>query len=255
MLVVFRGSILGLAALYTLLSGLTIFPIPGEFPSLQLPTPPGQPWRVIQGYGCGTHDDWDFYSLDLVAVRGESAGAPVYAAAAGLIMAWVEPSGTLILDHGDGFYTMYTHMASALNTQRGQAIARGAQIGIVGDRGAPGTPHLHFTAYTADGPWGRGTRRSLPLRFVEGYDLPDIGGCNQHAGEELVSGNRASGVWYHFYIPQVGVGAASSAAVQHVGRASPRSRLMASGVAGAATCRYRRPVPSFEGTLCFYHEV
>jgi murein DD-endopeptidase MepM/ murein hydrolase activator NlpD len=111
-LLVFRGLTLGLAALVTLFSGLTTSPIPGHIPPLQLPTPPGQVWRVIQGYGCGTHDDWDYYSLDLVAAHGASAGAPVYAAADGTVMAWAEPSGTLILDHGSGFYTMYTHMAS-----------------------------------------------------------------------------------------------------------------------------------------------
>jgi murein DD-endopeptidase MepM/ murein hydrolase activator NlpD len=162
---------------------------------------------VVQGYGCGTHNDWDFYSLDLVAARGASVGAPVYAAAQGTVMAWVEPSGTLILDHGGGFYTMYTHMASAISTQRGQAIARGAQVGVVGDRGAPGNPHLHFSAYTAEGPWGRGTRKSLPLRFAEGYDLPDIGGCNQHGGVELVSANRVATPGFRIYAPQIGTGA------------------------------------------------
>jgi murein DD-endopeptidase MepM/ murein hydrolase activator NlpD len=214
MLLVFRGLILELAALVTFFSGLTTFPTPGDTRSLQLPTPPGQPWQVIQGYGCGTHNDWDFYSLDLAAARGASAGAPVYAAAAGTIMAWVEPSGTLILDHGGGFYTMYTHMASAISTQRGQAIERGAQVGTVGDRGAPGTPHLHFTAYTADGPWGHGTRQSLPLRFVEGYNLPDVGGCNQHVGKQLVSGNRIAGAPYHSYVPMIETGTVSSAATQ-----------------------------------------
>jgi hypothetical protein len=102
---------------------------------------------------------------------------------------------------------MYTHMASALSTQWGQPIARGAQVGTVGDRGAPGTPHLHFTAYIADGPWGRGTRKSLPLRFAEGYDLPDIGGCSQHGGVELVSANRVATPGLRVYAPQVGTGA------------------------------------------------
>jgi hypothetical protein len=98
-------------------------------------------------------------------------------------------------------------MASAIGTQRRQPIARGAQVGTVGDRGAPGAPHLHFTAYTADGPWGRGTHKSLPLRFAEGYDLPDIGGCNQHGGMELVSANRVATPGFRVYVPRVGMGA------------------------------------------------
>jgi murein DD-endopeptidase MepM/ murein hydrolase activator NlpD len=200
-LFLFQRLLLGLTLLGTLTNNPPLPPTTA--PALWLPTPPGQTWRVIQGYGCGTHDDWDFYSLDLAAAQGESAGAPVYAAADGTILAWVEPSGTLILDHGSGLYTMYTHMASAFSTQTGQAAPRGTQVGVVGDRGAPGMPHLHFTAFTASGPWGHGLRQSVPLRFAEGYDLPDIGGCNQHVGVELVSGNRPSSVpGYRVYIPQ-----------------------------------------------------
>jgi len=180
-------------------------------PVLWLPTPPGQTWRVIQGYGCGTHDDWDYYSLDLAAAEGPSAGAPVYAAAAGTVVAWVPSSGTLILDHGGDFYTMYTHMASAPSTQTGLALPRGAQIGNVGDRGAPGNPHLHFTAFTGSGPGGRGERRSVPLRFAEGYDLPDIGGCDQHNGAELVSRNQPLGeLPYRAYLPQIQTSAGAS---------------------------------------------
>ena len=81
-------------------------------------------------------------------------------------------------------------------------------------RWASGTPHLHFTAYTADGPWGHGTRQSLPLRFVEGYNLPDVGGCNQHVGKQLVSGNRIAGAPYHSYVPMIETGTVSSAATQ-----------------------------------------
>jgi murein DD-endopeptidase MepM/ murein hydrolase activator NlpD len=128
----------------------------------------------------------------------------VYAAAAGTVLAWVEPSGTLILDHGDNFYTMYTHMASAPHTQRGELLLRGAQVGNVGDRGAPGNPHLHFTAFTANGPFGRGERKSVPLQFAEGYNLPNIGGCDQHNGAKLVSGIQPLNERpYRAYLPYI----------------------------------------------------
>ena len=176
-------------------------------PPLWLPTPPGQAWRVIQGYGCGTHDEWDLYSLDLAAAEGPSLGAPVYAAAPGTVLAWVPASGTLILDHGDDLYTMYTHMGSTPYTQRGQTLLRGAQVGNVGDRGAPGNPHLHFTAFTGSGPGGRTGRQSVPLRFAEGYDLPNMGGCNQHGGTLLIGKITPTGeLPYRAYIPQIHVG-------------------------------------------------
>jgi hypothetical protein len=177
-------------------------------PLLWLPTPPGEAWQVIQGYACGTHDDWDRYSLDLVSTSGATRGAAVRAAADGTIWDWVEPSGTLLLKHGDAFYTMYTHMERATITERNTFVARGTVIGSVGDRGAPGTPHLHFTAFTGQGMGARQNRRSVPLAFADGYDLKEIGGCNQHGGEVL----RASGAAlpligrYRSYMPIVGSG-------------------------------------------------
>lgn len=156
-------------------------------PPLSLPTPPGEPWRVIQGYSCGTHDGLEQYALDLVRADGPSLGAPVRAAAAGAVTAWVEPSGTLIIDHGDGFYTQYTHMEPFGLPERGQLVARGAPIGYVGERGTPGNPHLHFMLFTGEGFGAREGRRSLPVSFAEGVALPEIGGCSQHQGVLLTA--------------------------------------------------------------------
>jgi hypothetical protein len=156
-------------------------------PQLSLPTPPGERWRIIQGYNCGTHTGPDRYALDLVNTDGPTYGAPVRAAADGEVFVWVSKSGTLILSHGGGFYTQYTHLASAADPTPGRRFARGEVIGTVGDRGTRGLPHLHFMAFTADGAWAR-NRRPTPLAFVEGYDLPDIGGCSQHGGTVLIAG-------------------------------------------------------------------
>lgn len=178
--------VLLIALLYP--SGAPVSAAPARnIPALSLPTPPGENWTILQGYACGSHNSWDRYSLDLVSAEGRTYGAPVRAAADGVIYAWTKKSGTLILHHGDGVYTMYTHMASAATTQVGAYIARGQPVGTVGDRGAPGTPHLHFTAFTADGAWAR-NRQSFALAFVEGVRLPEVGGCSQHQGERLVAG-------------------------------------------------------------------
>jgi hypothetical protein len=174
------------------LIALTIPATPAQAaPQLWLPTPPGEPWRVLQGYSCGSHNSWDRYSLDLVSAEGRTRGAPVRAAADGRIWSWTGKSGTLILEHGGGFYTMYTHMESAVTTERERFVARGTVIGAVGDRGAHGTPHLHFTAFTGEGQAAR-NRRSVPLAFGEGYDLPEVGGCSQHGGTTLVAGAQLS---------------------------------------------------------------
>src|SRR5262249_13327521 len=139
------------------------------------------------------HNGWDRYSLDLVNADGRTRGAPVRAAADGRIWSWTGKSGTLILDHGGGFYTMYSHMDSVVTTERDLFVARGTVIGAVGARAAHGTPHLHFTAFTGDGP-AASHRRSVPLAFGEGYDLPEIGGCSQHGGQTLIAGVGAGAI-------------------------------------------------------------
>lgn len=155
-------------------------------PQLIVPTPPGEAWKIIQGYGCGTHNAWDRYSLDLAQVDGPTYDAPIRAAAGGEFWHWEARSGTLILHHGDQFFTMYTHLARAVSTERGRYFEAGETLGFAGDRGSPGVPHLHFTAYTA-GRDGWSNKQSIPLRFLEGYDLPEIGGCNQHGGKILTA--------------------------------------------------------------------
>lgn len=155
-------------------------------PSLVLPTPPGEPWRIIQGYACGTHNGWDRYSLDLAQVHGPTYDAPIRAAASGTLWHWEARSGTIILSHGNNFFTMYTHLSRPVTTERGRFFAVGEVLGYAGDRGSPGIPHLHFTAFTA-GANGWSGRQSIPLTFAEGYDLPEIGGCNQHGGKVLTA--------------------------------------------------------------------
>ncbi len=157
-----------------------------SYPQLWLPQPVGQPWKIIQGYACGTHNSYDRYAIDTVPARGPIYGAPVHAAADGTVFGWFGSSGTLILKHTDTFYTQYTHLQTVNTAARGQFVPRGTVVGTVGDRGSPGVPHLHFMAFTAHGPYASG-RQTIPLTFADGYTLPEIGGCNQHYGKILTA--------------------------------------------------------------------
>ncbi len=174
--------LLGLLAFFLLLFSSLAPRTVQAAPVLILPTPPGEDWRIIQGYACGTHNGWDRYSLDLAQVNGPTYNAPIRAAAGGTVWYWEGGSGTLILRHSGNFFTMYTHLARAVSTQAGRSFQVGETLGFAGDRGSPGVPHLHFTAYTARGDGWSG-KQSVPLRFAEGIDLPEIGGCNQHGGK------------------------------------------------------------------------
>ena len=74
-------------------------------------------------------------------------GQPVYATRNGYVAAAVW--GTtgygryVLLDHGDGFITIYGHCSNLTVTQ-GQYVLQGQQIGNVGSTGNSTGPHLHF---------------------------------------------------------------------------------------------------------------
>jgi hypothetical protein len=50
---------------------------------------------------------------------------------------------TLIIDHGQGIYTIYMHL-SEFNVQLGNIISKGETVGFVGASGRATGPHLHF---------------------------------------------------------------------------------------------------------------
>lgn len=75
-----------------------------------------------------------------------SSGSKVVAAASGevVIATYSASAGNYVMiNHGDGVYTVYMHMAS-LNVSEGQEVSQGTSIGTVGSTGYSTGPHLHF---------------------------------------------------------------------------------------------------------------
>jgi murein DD-endopeptidase MepM/ murein hydrolase activator NlpD len=76
------------------------------------------------------------------------AGTEVLAAADGTVVLAEDlfyPGNAVIVDHGDGLYTMYFHL-SEVAAQKGQEIRKGERIGSVGETGRSTGPHLYFGA-------------------------------------------------------------------------------------------------------------
>ncbi|NUT34280.1 MAG: M23 family metallopeptidase [Hamadaea sp.] len=94
----------------------------------------GQRWGVLHA------------GVDLAAAEGTD----ILAVAAGTVIAagW-NYSGygiSVVIDHGDGYYTHYAHM-NATSVTAGQQVAAGAVLGQEGSTGDSTGPHLHFEVH------------------------------------------------------------------------------------------------------------
>jgi murein DD-endopeptidase MepM/ murein hydrolase activator NlpD len=90
-------------------------------------------------WGCAVHN-----GLDLAA----PSGTPILASASGEVVAagWCNCGlGYYVeIDHGNGFHTLYGHMASQPYVSVGEQVTQGDTIGPVGSTGISTGPHVHF---------------------------------------------------------------------------------------------------------------
>lgn len=81
-----------------------------------------------------------------------NVGTEIVAAADGAVTfaGWKAVYGrTIIVDHGNGFSTKYSHN-SALLVEEGEQVHKGQVIAKMGSSGRSTGPHLHFTIYKGD---------------------------------------------------------------------------------------------------------
>lgn len=95
--------------------------------------------RVFNGEARNPHS-----GLDIAA----PLGTPVVAALPGKVVAkknYFFNGKTLVIDHGQGFTSMYCHLHSFAALELGSQVAAGQVIGAVGSTGRSTGPHLHWT--------------------------------------------------------------------------------------------------------------
>ena len=101
---------------------------------------------VTSGFGYRKHPIEDVvkfhYGTDIGAYDGDS----ICAFADGTVISVQVLSGygrTIMLDHGNGFQTLYAHCSQIL-AEQGAVVKRGDRIALVGHSGEVTGPHLHF---------------------------------------------------------------------------------------------------------------
>lgn len=95
--------------------------------------------RVYNGKARGSHA-----GLDLAAAEG----TPIAAAGDGRVVLAGDlyfAGGTVLLDHGAGLFTQYSHL-SRIDVKEGDTVAKGARLGESGHTGRVTGPHLHWGA-------------------------------------------------------------------------------------------------------------
>ncbi len=71
------------------------------------------------------------------------SGTPLFAVAAGTVVYRLDEEGGLILDHGNGYRTLYWHMDKIIVNWQ-QRVQDGQLLGWSDNRGVSTRPHLHF---------------------------------------------------------------------------------------------------------------
>jgi murein DD-endopeptidase MepM/ murein hydrolase activator NlpD len=132
-----------LDALFATTKGGRLWSGPWRLPVPGTPTSSFGRETFLNGEERGRHQGADFHA---------ASGTPIHAPNAGVV-ALAEPlyfsGNTVILDHGDGLYSLFAHL-SKTNVAVGAKVARGDVLGEVGATGRVTGPHLHWAVRLHD---------------------------------------------------------------------------------------------------------
>ncbi|MDP4096491.1 peptidoglycan DD-metalloendopeptidase family protein [Paenibacillus sp. P96] len=110
---------------------------------------PVSSYRLSSGFGPRTHPISGVVGkmhtgIDMAAPQGTD----IHAAESGVVIVaewWSGYGNTVVIDHGNGLWTLYGHIRSGgIKVRTGQTVTRGQKIAEVGSTGNSTGPHLHF---------------------------------------------------------------------------------------------------------------
>ena len=93
---------------------------------------------IFNGQPRERHSGLDFASPRDAAIHAPAAGTVV------LVASLYFTGNTVVIDHGQGLYSILAHMTEA-SVREGQAVAPGDVVGRVGATGRATAPHLHWS--------------------------------------------------------------------------------------------------------------
>ena len=100
-------------------------------------------WPTSGRITCGFNCYPDHHAIDI----GNVSGTPIYTSDSGYVAktGWsdVGYGNTILIDHGNGFQTLYAHLHVILVAE-GNSVSKGTLIGYMGGTGNATGPHLHF---------------------------------------------------------------------------------------------------------------
>ena len=101
---------------------------------------------TTQASGKGdTIPGWRHAGIDTPARRGTSVSAPAAGTVAD-VGEYILTGRTVVVDHGQGVFTIYMHLDTAL-VSKGDQVRVGRTLGRVGATGLATGPHLHYGVY------------------------------------------------------------------------------------------------------------
>lgn len=143
--------------------------------SYRLPLPAGEPWMLTQGpYGGFSHYGQALHAFDIAPVRGRCLvamrGGTVHAYDRGMVQSHAARTfgNYITIDHGDGEYSHYAHLASGTFVVRtGQRVEQGQALATVGNSGYTfpmgGGHHVHVHVTRSFGI----SSQSIPFEFED----------------------------------------------------------------------------------------